>query len=143
MHEGAGTKTLGMFSALLNNSSEFVMKGVKNLVPKKHNLPVTKVCSLVKNNAAVLTTLQMVDQLIDSRQTMTSVLGGTTFDSNDYHYFDPKLMHAPSKEYVFFDIFLTHCLHFESADIGTRSTCTGRDRVCRWWRQLHRIPKCA
>ncbi|KAI6192453.1 Suppressor of ypt1 [Aphelenchoides fujianensis] len=86
MHQGAGTKTLGMFSKLLNHSSKFVMEGVKNLVPKKHNLPVTK----------------MVDQLIDTRQTVTNVLSsgisGSTFDPNDYHYFDPKLMHAPSKD---------------------------------------------
>ncbi|KAI6198350.1 Suppressor of ypt1 [Aphelenchoides fujianensis] len=86
MHQGAGTKTLGMFSKLLNHSSKFVMECVKNLVPKKHNLPVTK----------------MVDQLIDTRQTVTNVLSsgisGSTFDPNDYHYFDPKLMHAPSKD---------------------------------------------
>ncbi|KAI6211461.1 Suppressor of ypt1 [Aphelenchoides besseyi] len=82
VHQGAGTKTLGMFSKLLNHSSKFVMEGVKNLVPKKHNLPVTK----------------MVDQLIDTRQSVTNVLSGQTHDPNDYHYFDPKLMHAPNKD---------------------------------------------
>lgn len=39
----AGTKTESMFSKLLNHSSRFVMEGVKNLVPKKHNLPLAKV----------------------------------------------------------------------------------------------------
>lgn len=39
----AGTKTVSMFSKLLNHSSRFVMEGVKNLVPKKHNLPLAKV----------------------------------------------------------------------------------------------------
>lgn len=42
-HLGAGTKTVSMFSKLLNQSSQLVMEGVKNLVPKRHNLPVTKV----------------------------------------------------------------------------------------------------
>ncbi|ETN73026.1 hypothetical protein NECAME_18543, partial [Necator americanus] len=40
-HHGAGTKTINMFSKLLSHSSRFVMEGVKNLVPKKHNLPLT------------------------------------------------------------------------------------------------------
>uniref|UniRef100_A0A1I7SVH2 Sec1 family domain-containing protein 1 n=1 Tax=Bursaphelenchus xylophilus TaxID=6326 RepID=A0A1I7SVH2_BURXY len=43
LHSGGGTKTLNMFGKLLSHSSRFVMEGVKNLVPKKHNLPVTKV----------------------------------------------------------------------------------------------------
>ncbi|CAD6199614.1 unnamed protein product, partial [Caenorhabditis auriculariae] len=42
-HQGAGTKTINMFSKLLSHSSKFVMEGVKNLVPKEHNLPLTKV----------------------------------------------------------------------------------------------------
>ncbi|KIH57325.1 elongation factor Tu GTP binding domain protein [Ancylostoma duodenale] len=43
-HHGAGTKTINMFNKLLSHSSRFVMEGVKNLVPKKHNLPLTMVC---------------------------------------------------------------------------------------------------
>jgi hypothetical protein len=31
------------FSKLMQQSSSFVMEGVKNLVVKKHNLPVTKI----------------------------------------------------------------------------------------------------
>ncbi|KHJ76287.1 hypothetical protein OESDEN_24093 [Oesophagostomum dentatum] len=42
-HHGAGTKTISMFNKLLSHSSRFVMEGVKNLVPKKHNLPLTMV----------------------------------------------------------------------------------------------------
>jgi len=32
-----------MFSKLMQQSSSLVMEGVKNLVVKKHNLPVTKI----------------------------------------------------------------------------------------------------
>lgn len=42
-HSGGGTKTDSMFSNLLNRGSQLFMEGVKNLVPKKHNLPLTKV----------------------------------------------------------------------------------------------------
>jgi len=34
---------VGMFSRLMAQSSAFVMEGVKNLVVKRHNLPITKV----------------------------------------------------------------------------------------------------
>uniref|UniRef100_A0A1I8A5M4 Sec1 family domain-containing protein 1 n=1 Tax=Steinernema glaseri TaxID=37863 RepID=A0A1I8A5M4_9BILA len=73
-HQGAGTKTVSMFSKLLNHSSRFVMEGVKNLVPKKHNLPLTK----------------MVDSLIDTRSTG----GQSTSTTDEFRYFDPKLMHS-------------------------------------------------
>ncbi|CAG9861729.1 unnamed protein product [Phyllotreta striolata] len=42
-YEGAGTKTVSMFSKLVSQGSNFVMEGVKNLVIKRHNLPVTKI----------------------------------------------------------------------------------------------------
>ena len=42
-YSGGGTKTVSMFSKLMQQSSSFVMEGVKNLVVKKHNLPVTKI----------------------------------------------------------------------------------------------------
>lgn len=35
-YEGGGTKTVSMFSKLMNQGSSFVMEGVKNLVVKKH-----------------------------------------------------------------------------------------------------------
>ncbi|KAK0415603.1 hypothetical protein QR680_012021 [Steinernema hermaphroditum] len=73
-HQGAGTKTVSMFSKLLNHSSRFVMEGVKNLVLKKHNLPLTK----------------MVDSLIDTRSTG----GQSTSTTEEFRYFDPKLMHS-------------------------------------------------
>ena len=41
--QGGTTKAVSMFSNLISQSSNFVMAGVKNLVVKKHNLPVTKV----------------------------------------------------------------------------------------------------
>lgn len=82
VHQGGGTKTVSMFSKLLDHSSKLVLEGVKNLVPKKHNLPVTK----------------MVDKLVDSRQGVTTGLSGPSFDANDYSFFDPKLMHASTKD---------------------------------------------
>lgn len=42
-YSGGGTKTVSMFSKLMTQGSSFVMEGVKNLVVKKHNLPVTKI----------------------------------------------------------------------------------------------------
>jgi hypothetical protein len=35
-YEGAGTKTVNMFSKLVSHGSNFVMEGVKNLVIKRH-----------------------------------------------------------------------------------------------------------
>lgn len=35
-YEGAGTKTVNMFSKLVSQGSSFVMEGVKNLVVKRH-----------------------------------------------------------------------------------------------------------
>eukprot|EP00058_Branchiostoma_floridae_P001276 XP_002586764.1 hypothetical protein BRAFLDRAFT_281337 [Branchiostoma floridae] len=64
---GGGTKTISMFSRLMNTGSEFVMEGVKNLVVKKHNLPVTRVA----------------DALIDNKSYQ---------DTEDYRYFDPKML---------------------------------------------------
>jgi len=64
-YEGGGTKTVSMFSKLMNQGSSFVMEGVKNLVVKKHNLPVTKI----------------VDELMESKQSSRT---------DDYLYLDPK-----------------------------------------------------
>lgn len=61
---GGGTKTVSMFSKLVSQGSSFVMEGVKNLVIKKHNLPVTRI----------------VDELIEGRQGET----------DEYRYLDPK-----------------------------------------------------
>ena len=66
---GGGTKTIGMFSNLMSTGSQLVMEGVKNLVIKKHNLPVTKI----------------LDQLMDLKSSP---------EVDSYKYFDPKLARA-------------------------------------------------
>ncbi|GAB0097598.1 Protein sly1 homolog [Sergentomyia squamirostris] len=66
-YEGGGTKTVSMFSKLVSQGSSFVMEGVKNLVVKRHNLPVTKI----------------TEQLMECRS------GG---DIDEYVYLDPKLL---------------------------------------------------
>ncbi|OXU18461.1 protein sly1 homolog [Nasonia vitripennis] len=79
-YEGGGTKTVSMFSKLMNQGSSFVMEGVKNLVVKRHNLPVTRI----------------VDELIEMKQST---------ETDDYCYFDPKQLkpteQAPKNRTVF------------------------------------------
>lgn len=65
-YSGGGTKTVSMFSKLVSKGSSFVMEGVKNLVVKKHNLPVTRI----------------VDQLMEMK------------GCDDYRYFDPKQLRS-------------------------------------------------
>jgi len=64
---GGGTKTVSMFSKLMSQASQFAMEGVKNLVVKKHKLPITKI----------------VDALMEVKS-MPEI--------DDYRYFDPKLL---------------------------------------------------
>ncbi|CAG5081726.1 Similar to Slh: Protein sly1 homolog (Drosophila melanogaster) [Cotesia congregata] len=82
-YEGGGTKTVSMFSKLMNQGSSFVMEGVKNLVVKKHNLPVTKI----------------VDELIEMKQSPST---------EDYYYLDPKQLkqieHVPKNRTTFQDV---------------------------------------
>ena len=66
---GGGTKTIGMFSHLMSTGSQFVMEGVKNLVVKKHNLPITKI----------------LDSLMELKSSP---------EIESYRYFDPKLTRA-------------------------------------------------
>ncbi|XP_063222305.1 protein sly1 homolog [Bacillus rossius redtenbacheri] len=66
---GGGTKTVSMFSKLVSQGSSFVMEGVKNLVVKRHNLPVTRI----------------VDELMELK---------TSPETEDYRYFDPKQLRA-------------------------------------------------
>jgi hypothetical protein len=67
---------VNMFSRLMTQGSSFVMEGVKNLVVKKHNLPVTRI----------------VEALMEQK---------SFSDVEEYRYFDPKLLrgagdsHAP------------------------------------------------
>lgn len=65
-YRGGGTKTIGMFSHLVSTGSQFVMEGVKNLVVKKHNLPVTRI----------------VDALMEMK---------SSTEIENYRYLDPKL----------------------------------------------------
>lgn len=65
---GGGTKTVSMFSKLVSQGSSFVMEGVKNLVVKRHNLPVTRI----------------VDELMEMKG------GGLTAGGEEYRYLDPK-----------------------------------------------------
>uniref|UniRef100_A0A0N5AUB6 Sec1 family domain-containing protein 1 n=1 Tax=Syphacia muris TaxID=451379 RepID=A0A0N5AUB6_9BILA len=75
-HSGGGIKTDSMFSNLLNRGSQLFMEGVKNLVPKKHNLPLTK----------------MVDTLTSGSQSASKTI------DDEYRYFDPKLMHGSGRD---------------------------------------------
>lgn len=64
-----GTRAVNMFSSLISQSSNFVMAGVKNLVVKRHNLPVTRV----------------VDEIMEQKQ------GGV---GDSYRYLDPKILRS-------------------------------------------------
>jgi len=70
-YQGVGqpstTKAVNMFSSLISQSSNFVMAGVKNLVVKKHNLPVTKI----------------VDDIMEQKQGKFN---------DEYKYLDPKIL---------------------------------------------------
>lgn len=63
----SGVKPMGLFSRVMNTGSQFVMEGVKNLVLKQHNLPITRV----------------LDSLMDMK---------TNPETDEYRYFDPKLL---------------------------------------------------
>ncbi|XP_027199034.1 sec1 family domain containing Slh [Dermatophagoides pteronyssinus] len=64
---GGGTKTVNMFSKLMSQGSQFVMEGVKNLVVKKHTLPITRV----------------TDALMEAKSTP---------ETDEFRYFDPKVL---------------------------------------------------
>uniref|UniRef100_A0A3Q3G1J1 Sec1 family domain containing 1 n=1 Tax=Labrus bergylta TaxID=56723 RepID=A0A3Q3G1J1_9LABR len=57
----------GLFSRVMNTGSQFVMEGVKNLVIKQHNLPVTRI----------------LDNLMEMKSHP---------ETDDYRYFDPKML---------------------------------------------------
>ncbi|CAB1335429.1 unnamed protein product [Coregonus sp. 'balchen'] len=56
-----------LFSRVMNSGSQFVMEGVKNLVLKQHNLPVTRI----------------LDNLMEMKSNP---------ETDDYRYFDPKML---------------------------------------------------
>lgn len=81
---GGGPRTVGMFSKLMSQGSQFVMEGVKNLVVKKHKLPITR----------------LVDALMELKSLP---------ETDDFRYLDPKLLgraepraQAPFQEAVVF-----------------------------------------
>uniref|UniRef100_A0A672HER4 Sec1 family domain containing 1 n=1 Tax=Salarias fasciatus TaxID=181472 RepID=A0A672HER4_SALFA len=63
----SGVKPMGLFSRVMNTGSQFVMEGVKNLVVKQHNLPVTRI----------------LDNLMEMKSHP---------ETDDYRYFDPKML---------------------------------------------------
>uniref|UniRef100_A0A6Q2YME6 Sec1 family domain containing 1 n=1 Tax=Esox lucius TaxID=8010 RepID=A0A6Q2YME6_ESOLU len=63
----SGVKPMGLFSRVMNSGSQFVMEGVKNLVLKQHNLPVTRI----------------LDNLMEMKSNP---------ETDDYRYFDPKML---------------------------------------------------
>ncbi|OQR79426.1 sec1 family domain-containing protein 1-like [Tropilaelaps mercedesae] len=73
-YAGSGTKTVGMFSKLMSQGSQFVMEGVKNLVVKKHKLPLARI----------------VESLMDLKSGP---------ETDDFRYFDPKLLRGISSEF--------------------------------------------
>ncbi|XP_065158003.1 protein sly1 homolog isoform X2 [Atheta coriaria] len=83
-YKGAGTKTVNMFSKLVSQGSSFVMEGVKNLVVKRHNLPVTEI----------------VDNLMEFKSSQ---------ELDEYYYLDPKqykLTDIPRNRSPFQDAFV-------------------------------------
>ncbi|XP_018409653.1 PREDICTED: sec1 family domain-containing protein 1 [Nanorana parkeri] len=63
----SATKSKGLLSRVMNTGSQFVMEGVKNLVLKQQNLPVTRV----------------LDCLMEVKSNP---------ETDDYRYFDPKML---------------------------------------------------
>ncbi|XP_045143587.1 sec1 family domain-containing protein 1 [Echinops telfairi] len=60
-------KSMGLLSRVMNTGSQFVMEGVKNLVLKQQNLPVTRI----------------LDNLMEMKSNP---------ETDDYRYFDPKML---------------------------------------------------
>ncbi|XP_061631332.1 sec1 family domain-containing protein 1 isoform X1 [Phyllopteryx taeniolatus] len=68
----SGVKPLGLFSRVMNSGSQLVMEGVKNLVLKQHNLPVTRI----------------LDNLMEMK---------SHAETDDYRYFDPKMLRGSER----------------------------------------------
>uniref|UniRef100_A0A672LYC7 Sec1 family domain-containing protein 1-like n=1 Tax=Sinocyclocheilus grahami TaxID=75366 RepID=A0A672LYC7_SINGR len=71
----SGVKPMGLFSRVMNTGSQFVMEGVKNLVLKQHNLPVTRI----------------LDNLMEMKSNP---------ETDDYRYFDPKMLRGKYQNLV-------------------------------------------
>uniref|UniRef100_A0A671MPX7 Sec1 family domain-containing protein 1 n=1 Tax=Sinocyclocheilus anshuiensis TaxID=1608454 RepID=A0A671MPX7_9TELE len=61
----SGVKPMGLFSRVMNTGSQFVMEGVKNLVLKQHNLPVTRILdNLMEMKSNPVSVLMIISQAI-------------------------------------------------------------------------------
>ena len=64
---GGSTKAFSMFNSVITQSTNFAMGTIKNLVVKKHNLPITKI----------------VDDIMEQKQGKYN---------DEYKYLDPKIL---------------------------------------------------
>ncbi|GJQ86624.1 Slh [Trypoxylus dichotomus] len=108
-YEGGGTKTVNMFSKLVSQGSSFVMEGVKNLVVKRHNLPVTRI----------------VDHLMEFKNSQ---------EMEEYHYLDPKQLkltdiprnRSPFQEAIVFVVGGGNYIEYQNlSDYAKQKTSTG------------------
>ena len=109
------TKAVSMFSNLISQSSNFVMAGVKNLVVKKHNLPLTKI----------------VDEIMEQKQGKVN---------EEFRYLDPKILRGQESGQVSTALSLTCDIELTfkcPAGAQNKNTFCGRSGVCGWRRQLH------
>uniref|UniRef100_A0A667YLP0 Sec1 family domain-containing protein 1 n=1 Tax=Myripristis murdjan TaxID=586833 RepID=A0A667YLP0_9TELE len=71
-------KQWNLFSRVMNTGSQFVMEGVKNLVLKQHNLPVTRILdNLMEMNLCV--TMSCDDVVVFVLQAIVFVVGGGNY----------------------------------------------------------------
>ena len=94
-YSGGETRTVSMFSKLMQQSSSLVMEGVKNLVVKKHNLPgkSTDQIFFLKDSRILINksfswnfvflVTKIVDELMEIKQGSYN---------EEYLYFDPKIL---------------------------------------------------
>ncbi|EPQ16920.1 Cochlin [Myotis brandtii] len=78
------TKPLGLFSRVMNTGSQFVMEGVKNLVLKQQNLPVTRI----------------LDNLMEMKSNP---------ETDDFRYFDPKMLRGNDRKLMTLDTLIPKC----------------------------------
>ena len=118
------TKAVSMFSSLISQSSNFVMANVKNLVVKKHNLPLTKI----------------VDEIMEQKQGKAN---------EEFRYLDPKILRGQESGQV--NSHQLHQLYFlkavgKSYNVGLhlrvgapdKNSLCGCSGVCGWRGELYR-----
>uniref|UniRef100_A0A671V8U7 Sec1 family domain containing 1 n=1 Tax=Sparus aurata TaxID=8175 RepID=A0A671V8U7_SPAAU len=74
----SGVKPMGLFSRVMNTGSQFVMEGVKNLVLKQHNLPVTRILDNLMEMKSNPVTL-IIKKLLICFQAIVFVVGGGNY----------------------------------------------------------------